>query len=390
MKIVHIINCLDTGGAETMLLRLLSRIDRARFEPEVISLTDLGEIAGRLNEYEIPVRALGLRRNDVIYSPFSILRLSGWLRQYEAALVQTWMYHSNVIGGLATKLSGRRPLIWSIRQTNVDLASVRLRTSMIAKGAALLSKSLPDHILYNSHVSRRAHVALGYVDDRASVIANGFDLEVFKPDPAARDAVRQELRLDADAPLVGLVARYDPQKDHATFVAAAGLLHRRHPAAHFLLAGLGVDSSNTQLLSAIADASIMDRCHLLGHRSDLSHLMAALDIACSSSTGEGFPNAVGEAMACGVPCIVTDVGDSALLVGDTGRVVLPERPQVLAREIASILSMSDDTRRSLGQSARDRIGANFSLNAIATEYQELWCKMATTPADLSESNGALE
>jgi glycosyltransferase involved in cell wall biosynthesis len=388
MKIVHIINCLDTGGAETMLLRVLSRIDRTRFEPEVISLTNLGEIAGKLNEYEIPVWALDLRRDSMIFNPFLILRLSGWLRQCGPELVQTWMYHSNLIGGLAAKLAGRKPLIWGIRQTNVDSASVRLRTSLIAKGAARLSRTLPDHILYNSHTSRRAHAALGYADDRASVIANGFDLAEYKPDPAARDAVRQDLGLDADALLIGLIARYDPQKDHTMFVAAAGLLHQRHPAAHFLLAGLGVDNGNAPLLAAIADAGISDRCHLLGHRGDTPYLMAALDVACSSSMGEGFPNTVGEAMACGVPCVVTDVGDSALLVGNAGRVVPPGQPHGMAREIASILSMSNDTRRSLGQSARDRIDTDFSLHAIAMAYQKLWCAIAAMPTSSSETNRA--
>jgi len=376
MKIVHIINCLDTGGAEIMLLRLLSRIDKTHFQPEVISLTDLGEIACKMREYDIPVRALNLRRNGLFYNPLSLLRLSNWLRQGNPALVQTWMYHSNVFGGIATKLSGQRPLIWSIRQTNLDLASVRLRTSLIAKGAALLSKALPDHILYNSHVSRRAHVALGYADAHASVIPNGFDLEMHKPDMVAREAVRRELGLNTDANLVGLIARYDPQKDHTTFIAAAALLHQQHPAAHFLLAGLAVDNSNMALMAAISDVGLTDYCHLLGHRGDTPRLTAALDVACSSSMGEGFPNTVGEAMACGVPCVVTDVGDSALLVGDTGRIAPPQRPKVLAQEIALILSMSEDARRSLGQSARDRIAASFSLNAIAIAYQDLWYSMA--------------
>lgn len=378
MKIVHVINCLDVGGAETMLLRLLSQVNRTRYCPEVISLTDLGNIADTLREHEIPVRALGLRRDAVVPAAASVFRLAGWLRRAEADLVQTWMYHSNVIGGVAAKLAGRAPLIWSVRQTNVDLASVRFRTSLIARGAALLSKAVPSHILYNSHVSRRAHAALGYADGRSSVIANGFDLAVFKPSATARASVRRELGLEADAPLVGLIARYDPQKDHSTFAAAAGLIQGQHPTAHFLLAGLGVDAANTALTTAIADAGITDRCHLLGHRSDMPDLLAALDVACSSSIGEGFPNTVGEAMACGVACVVTDVGDSALLVGDTGRVVPSMQPESLAAEVSSLLSLSNDARRSKGLAARKRIASQYSLPAIADEFQTLWESIAAS------------
>jgi len=380
MKIVHVINGLDTGGAETMLLRLLSHSDRKRFEFEVVSLTDLGEIADGLRALEVPVRALGLRREAAIPDPSGVLRLAAWLHQSRPDLVQTWMYHANLLGGVAAKMAGHPPVIWGIRQTNIDLASVRLRTSLIAKGTAWLSKVIPAYILYNSHVSQRAHAALGYADDRAGVIANGFDLDVFKPDASARDAVRGELGLDDGTPLVGLIARYDPQKDHATFVAAAGLLYRQHPTAHFLFAGLGADAANGTLTAAIADAGITNHCHLLGHRRDVPDLMAALDVACSSSIGEGFPNTVGEAMACGVPCVVTDVGDSALIVGDTGRVVPPRHPKALAREISSILSLRSDTRYTLEKLVRNRIKAEFSLDAIAEAYQDLWHEICAISA----------
>jgi glycosyltransferase involved in cell wall biosynthesis len=372
MKIVHVINCLDKGGAETMLLRLLSQCDRQRYQFEVISLSDLGDIADGLRDLGVPVQALNLRRTAAIPDPRAVFRLAGWLRQSQPDLVQTWMYHSNLIGGLAVKLARRPPVIWGIRQTNVDLASVRLRTSLIAKGAASLSKFIPDYILYNSHVSRRAHAALGYADNRAGVIANGFDLNVFKPDSLARGAVRVKLGLEEDTPLVGMIARYDPQKDHATFVAAAGLIHRQQPAIHFLIAGSGADAENSDLTAAIAKADITDNCHLLGHCDDVPVLMAALDIACSSSMGEGFPNTVGEAMACEVPCVVTDVGDSALLVEDTGRIVLPREPEALAGAVEALLKLPAEALRSLGVAARTRIGDYFALDNIAMEYQTLW------------------
>jgi glycosyltransferase involved in cell wall biosynthesis len=372
MKIVHVINGLDTGGAETMLLRLLSQCDRRRDQFEVISLTDLGEIADGLRDIDVPVRALNLRREAAIPDPRAVFRLASYLRLSQPDLVQTWMYHANLIGGVAAKMAGRPPLIWSIRQTNVDLTSVRLRTSLVAKGAALLSRILPDHILYNSHASRRAHIKLGYADRHTSVIANGFDLAVFKPDLAARSSVRRELGLDEKANLVGLIARHDPQKDHGTFITAAAQLRRQFPRLQFILAGFGVDPANAGLVNTIEAAGLHDACHLLGHRRDMPRLIAALDIACSSSIGEGFPNTVGEAMACAVPCVVTDVGDSALLAGDTGTVVPPSQPEALAGAVASLLALESTALRSMGAAARERIATNFSLDAIATAYEAYW------------------
>lgn len=372
MKIVHVITGLEVGGAETMLLRLLSQCDRQQYQFEVVSLTDMGPMAANIASLGVPVRALGLRRELFLANPWLLIRLAGWLRQSRPDLVQTWMYHANLIGGIANKLAGRSPLIWSIRQTNVDTESVGLRTSLIAKGAALLSKRLPEHILYNSDTSRRAHAGLGYDDVNASVIANGFDLDIFGPDAGARSSIRSELGLSADTPLLGLIARYDPQKDHATFIAAAEKVRRHHPRCHFLLAGKAVDPANRELADQIERAGIGEYCHLLGHRGDIPQLNAALDIACSSSMGEGFPNAVGEAMACAVPCVVTDVGDSARLVGETGNVAPPRQPEALAAQFISLLDQGPETWRSRGLAARERIREHYSLSAIAAQYQALW------------------
>jgi glycosyltransferase involved in cell wall biosynthesis len=372
MKIVHVITGLEVGGAETMLLRLLSQCDRQQNEFEVISLTDLGPMAKSISALGVPVKALGLRRDSLLANPWLLFRLAGWLRNSRADLVQTWMYHANVIGGIANKLALRSPLIWSIRQTNVDTESIRLRTSLIAKGAALLSRHLPDHILYNSDVSRRAHAGLGYDDVHASVIANGFDLDVFKPDAAACLSIRAELGLTADTPLLGLIARYDPQKDHATFIAAAEIVLQHYPRCHFLLAGKAIDSANRELVVRVAQAGLGEHVHLLGYRDDIPQLNAALDIACSSSMGEGFPNTIGEAMACAIPCVVTDVGDSARLVGDTGNVAPPLQPEALAEQMISLLAQGSVAWRSRGLAARERIAEYYSLSAITAEYNALW------------------
>ena len=355
-----------------MLLRLLGAIDRSRFEPHVISLTDLGEIADGLRALDIPVFAAGMTRGSRLPPVGAFTRLVRELRRLRPDLVQTWMYHANLVGGLASLAAGRPPLIWSIRQTNLDAESVRRRTALVARLGAKLSHRLPHCLLYNSKVSRRVHEAIGYRADRARVIPNGFDVEKFQSAPKDRAALRRELGLAEDRIVIGLIARFDPQKDHRSFLEAAALVRRQSPTVELLLAGLDVDQRNAGLTAEIARLGLTDSVHLLGHRRDVPRLLGALDIACSSSMGEGFPNAVGEAMAAGLPCVVTDVGDSAFLLGNCGHVVPPREPAALAEALLSVVRSSPAERRRLGQAARARIERKFSLAAVAGQHMDIW------------------
>jgi len=379
LRVLHVINCLDAGGAETMLLRLLVATDRRRFESLALSLTDVGEIGRRLREAGLPAEALGLGRRGLPgLGPLGAL--VGRIRAFRPDVVHCWMYHANLLGGLAALAAGlgghRPPAIWSIRQTNLDAASVRRRTRLVALAGARLSRLLPVRILFNAARSRDVHVAAGYDARRSQVLANGFDLSAFRPNPAARAAVRAELGVPAGAPLVGLIARFDPQKDHRTFARAAGLVLRARPDTVFLLAGLGADAANATLAGWLAEAGAAPACRLLGHRTDMARLTAALDVACSSSMGEGFANTVGEAMAAAVPCVVTDVGDSAAIVGDTGRVVPPARPDLLAAALLEVLALPPDRLAALGAAARARAAERFSIESVAAAYARLWEEVA--------------
>jgi glycosyltransferase involved in cell wall biosynthesis len=286
------------------------------------------------------------------------------------------MYHANLVGGLAARLAGIRPLAWGIRQSVLDPRYHKRTTIWTARLCARLSRHLPDRIVCCSEAVRRAHAAFGYETGRMVVLPNGFDLDAYRPDPAVRLSVRQELGLPEGTLLIGLVARFNPQKDHHNFMQAAALLHARLPDVHFLLCGDGVSMQNAELAQWVEEADIGPNIHLLGCRQDVPRLSAALDIASSSSYGEGFPNVVGEAMACGVPCVVTDVGDSALIVGDTGRVVPPRNPQALAEAWHDLLIAGPNYRRLLGTAARRRIQECFSLPTITRRYEQLYEEMA--------------
>lgn len=374
IRLLHVITDLDVGGAEMMLYKLLRGLDRAAFAAEVLSLTDVGPLAARIRALGVPVEALGLRRG--LPDPSALVRLVRRLRHDPPDVVQTWMYHADLLGGLAATLAGRIPVVWNLRQSNLSPRVNKRRTLLVVHASARLSRWLPACIVCNSKAAQRAHAKLGYDETRIRIIPNGFDLALFAPDPQARCAVRQELGLADTAPLIGLVARFDPQKDHHTFVAAAALLHRQQPEPHFVLCGDGVTWQNEALAGWVATAGLRERCHLLGRRDDIPRLTAALDIATSSSIGEGFPNTVGEAMACGVPCVVTAVGDSPAIVGTTGVVVPPRDPPALAAGWRTLLALGPAGRQRLGQAARQRIAERFSLPAVAAEYARLYRELA--------------
>lgn len=379
MKVVHVITGLNVGGAEIMLRNLLDCMGRSGVTFSVISLTDIGPIGNEIRASGIPVWALSMRPG--MPSPWTVLKLAQLLRRESPDVVQTWMYHADLIGGLAAKTAGSIPVVWGIHCTGMtDPQGLKRRTLWTARACAWLSRFLPMQIICCGESPRAVHAAFGYAADKMVVIPNGFDLRHFSPDPAARGAVRQELGIPPDAPLIGLAARFDPQKDHAGFVEAAALLHTHIPDVHFVLCGDGVGWDNLALVTQIDRAGLRSRCHLLGRRNDMPRIYASLDIATSSSSyGEAFPMVIGEAMACGVPCVVTDVGDSARIVGDTGRVVPPRDPVALANAWRDQLQLKSDRRAQQGQAARKRIAAQFSLVAVAAQYQTLYEDVAVPP-----------
>jgi len=374
LKIVHVITGLSVGGAEMMLYRLLSHLDAGRFETEVISLTDRGPVADRITALGIPVRALGMK--PVFPNPLRTLRLMKWLRDSQPDLIQTWMYHADLLGGIAGRLGTRAPVIWNVRNGPLDSRSAKKLTLLTVKFCALLSHWLPTRVICCSEAARSVHAARGYAVGKMVLISNGVDTEDFRPDHEARLAVRRELGISADAPLVGLAARFHPLKGHHLFALTAGQLRTRCPGVQFLLCGDGITWENQRLAGWIDSAAGREGFHLVGRSDRMPQITAAFDAAVSASAGESFPNTVGEAMSCGVPCVVTDVGDAALLVGDTGRVVRPGDPEAMARSLEEIVNMPPAQRARLGAAARERIEQQFSMKKMVDQYAALYAGLA--------------
>ena len=375
MRIAFVTTSLDIGGAEMMLLKLLRGINRQRFECCVVVLGNQGAIGHEIVRLGIPVMALELK--PTLPSPIKLWRLRSALRAFRPDLVQTWLYHADLLGGLMAKLAGSAPIVWSIHNSNLDPDLVKRTTRLIAKASALVSNWLPDQILCCSKEARDAHVALGYAPNKILVIPNGFDLQEFKPDPSARRQIRQSLGLSQDTPLVGLIARFDPLKNHPGFIEAAARIVKVKSDVRFLMAGKDIDSNNASLREAIATHGLTSQVHLLGPRRDVPELMAALDVLVSTSHGEAFPNVLGEAMACEVPCVVTDVGDCAEIVSNTGRVVAAGDMQGIARGVLELLEMPIQQRQGLGHAAREHIQNQYDIVSVINRYQDFYERLIT-------------
>jgi len=373
VRVLHVISSLDVGGAEHALESLLSNIDRSRFHNRVVCMIAPGDVGERISAMGLQVDSLHMRRGRP--TPSAVWRLARLVQRERPDLVQSWLYHADLLALLASVLARHRRLIWNVRSSDMDMRRYR-RLSGLTVAACARFSSFPAAVVVNSQAGRAYHEAIGYRPRRWVLIPNGVDVELFCPDPEARAHVQKELGLGADTLLIGLVARFDPMKDHTTFLAAARLTTKAEARVHFLLAGQGVTPDNPALAAELTDA-FASRVHLLGQRDDIPRLMAALDVlACSSSFGEGFPNAVAEAMACGVPCVVTDVGDAATIVGETGIVVPRQDPEALAAGLRTLVAMDAGERRRLGSLARARIEREFCAERMARAYEELYSSLA--------------
>jgi glycosyltransferase involved in cell wall biosynthesis len=374
LNIVHVIVGLNVGGAEFMLKRLIeSHQGDTAYRHTVISLTDIGKVGQQLQSLGVEVQALYM--HSVLDIPRVLWQLVRLIRGSDPVLVQTWMYHADLLGGLAARIAGNRNVIWGIRTTDVQAAGTRA-TTMVRLACACLSRWVPHTIVCAADASRRAHVAVGYDATRMVIVPNGFDLSRLVATAGQSAMLRARYRIAATEIVIGVIGWFNPAKDHKNFVRAAGLVAQQYPHARFLMVGRGLDASNAELACEIAQTGHADRFVLLAERADVPVCLAAMDIFCLSSRTEGFPNVVGEAMAMGVPCVVTDVGDSAMLIADTGIVVPKEDPIRLARGLGRLLAMGPDSRRRLGQEARERIHAKFTIELARTRFEDIYQRVA--------------
>ena len=372
IEVMHVITSLDVGGAETMLARLVTRDRAGPVSHRVVSLKPGGALRDSMEAEGIVVRDLGIRRNANALR--GLIRLAGIFRTAQPAVVHSWLYHADLLATLALALSGRRRatrLVWGVRCSNMDMRQYARSTGYILKLLPLLSPRA-DLVLCNSEAGRSVHERLGYRPPRWRVIANGLDVDRFRPREGERSAIRAELGLNDECFAVGMCARVDPMKDHVTFVKAAAIFAKTAPESRFVLIGAGTDEPGSALDGAIAASDIADRFVRLGQRQDVHRLTAALDIATLSSISEAFSNVLAEAMACAVPCAATDVGDNATILGDTGLIVQPRDAVALAAAWGRLRREGRDGRATRGAAARQRVAERYTLATMIEAYRELY------------------
>ncbi len=372
MQVLHIITDFDDGGAQAVLYRFITGDPKNIHQ--VISLVSVGSYGNCLSKLGIRVQALNMPNGKLTLD--GIRNLHRMIREIDPDVIQTWMYHSDLIGSIIARLAGKKIVVWGIHNTNLDPETTPFSTRLVVRACAMLSGNIPQKIISCSEEGIRVHAALGYQPAKMVTIPNGYDITEFSPNPASRSELRSQWHIADESTLFGMAARWDPQKDHANLIAALAHLKNRSTLPwHCVLMGSDVDDNNQTLVGLLEQHGVRDRVSLLGIRNDIPAVMNALDLhILSSSYGEAFPNVVSEAMACGTPCVVTSVGDAALIVGDTGWVVPARDASQLATAMLEAVKEKSDPNAWKARQAicRERIQSNFNLEIMVDKYNAVW------------------
>ena len=306
----------------------------------------------------------------------SILSIVKILRRYNPDIIQTWMYHADLVGGFIAKIAGFKSILWGVHNVDLDSSKAKRSTVLIKNICTLFSKIIPNQIICSSPYAARHHQLIGYPLDKISVINNGVNIKRFYPNPDVKQPLKFEMNIPESIPLLGMVGRYDPYKDHITLLKALKLIKEKGQPFCCLLIGSGMDSQNDDLIYCLTERNLLDNVILLGQRNDMGDVMNLLDVHILSSISESFGNVLAEAMACGVPCITTDIGMPSEIVGNTGWIVPPSNPEKLAKAIIeSINSMQrKESWEKRKKRCREKIVDNYSEDRMVQKYKNVWDK----------------
>ena len=376
ITVLHIITGLDTGGAEAMLLKLIES-HNTLVNSCLIVLSGRGALSQKIDQIKIPVLYLNLERQK-LPTMRAIRELIKFSKGCRPNLIQGWMYHGNLAASFVSLiLKGKVGLLWNIRQTLSEPSRETRMTNWIIRFGSFLSR-LPNTIIYNSQLSIQQHERLGYHKSKSLLIHNGFELENFRPSSKNRKQVRKELGIPESSFVIGHVARFHPMKNHEGMLRAARITLNHVPNVFFLFVGHKVNEENIELIRLVKSLKLETHVRLLGERSDVPKIMNTFDLfALSSAWGEGFPNVVGEAMASGVPCVVTDVGETRHVTGKYGTIVPPSDSAAFAEGILEKIRMKPEDMYLIRKKSRAHIERNFKIENIANQYLKVYKEMAT-------------
>jgi glycosyltransferase involved in cell wall biosynthesis len=369
-KVAFIIRDLNYGGAQRQLITLVKGINKQSFDVTLLYFYSGGILLKDLKDSGCRIICLEKQARWDVLGFF--LRLFQHLKTINPDVLHGYLGESNLVTIFLKPFFPSTRIIWGIRESNIPSDRYGWLGLLLSQLGNFLS-AFTDLIVVNSHAGKDYCISQGYATDKMVVISNGIDTERFQPDSEAGAKVRAEWGVSENTILIGLVGRLDPMKDHPTFLKAVALLSKQRQDVRFVCVGVGEETYAKKLYQLTNNLGISEQVIWAGGRSDMPAVFNALNITCSSSSyGEGFPNVIGEAMACGVPCVVTDVGDSAWIVGDTGIVVSPENPEALAAGWNSLLNLTLSDRVALTEKSRKTIIEIFSVQNLV-QKTEFYC-----------------
>ena len=375
MKITHIITGLKRGGAEKVLYELLKK-SNSNINFEVISLSRRGVYSEKIESLGIKTYHIILKHNifSFIYNLIIICKI---IQKSKPDIVQTWMYHADLIGGISAKLLGVKKIFWTIVAANLDIKLIGRRTFYVAKICGLLSNLIPTKIITVAKSSIKVHEKIFYKKNKFLHIPIGFEKKELKKENEKKlQQIFKKLKLDNKF-IIANVARWDIHKNQQLLLEAISKLKKKELNIFCLLVGSNINYHNKELIK-ITDGFNLNKENflLLDHVYDINYLMQEIDLFVLSSLGEGMPNVIGEAMINGTPCVSSDVGDCSYVIGNTGWVFESNNIEQLTHSIVSAYKIRNDKKE--WQNKKNdcfiRISNNFSIKKMIDAYEILWSK----------------
>jgi len=372
IKVFHVITGLGDGGAEGVLYRLIQET-LEDCDSMVISLSDMGKYGSLINDLGVKVVCLNMQRGKINLT--GLFSLYKFLKTFKPDVVQTWMHHADFVAGVLSYFLKVKSIYWNLRSAELHKKKTKKRTRMVVKACAMLSNYVPSKIVSCSNRAISVSLGFGYANN-FELIPNGCNTLLFSPDKSYRFEMRKGWNVLDDYFVIGMIARYDPQKDHANLIKSFAIISRKRNDVKLILAGSGVDYSNEELVSCINKEGVLEKVILLGQQSNIPKVMNGLDIhVLSSLYGEAFPNVLTEAMSCGIPCVATDIGDSMEIISDCGWTVEAGSCSKLSLAIIEAYQMKLDSPKEWNElklRCVNRVKNNFSLEKMVDRYITLW------------------
>jgi len=366
--VLHVIYSLGQGGAERTLTNIC--LKSKKHIHHIVCLTNKSFYSNLLEENNIKIYELNMNKFYFLFT--SPIKFYSILRKIKPQIVQTWMYHSDLFGGIIARLAGIKIVLWNVRSSSFKLPEITYSSLLVSRINALISWFIPTNVICCGKYAAQCHANQGYDPSKIKIIFNGVDTKLFAPNSENRSLVRKKYKINRDTILLGMVARYTPLKDHRTLLKSLSLLNNLKQDWICILSGRGIDHDNYELLEMINSLNLSKKVLLIGTQININEIYNALDLHILSSTSEGFPNCLIEALSSGIPCISTNVGDAKFILKDVGWVINPSNPYQLARVVKKFFGLSESERKKISEFSRNRIKSKFSLAKLTEKYDDLY------------------